>query len=120
MRKVKVMYANRDSKWLYRADETTLPTISDMITDYTQMCEIETEVVDDDLLEHLFGILNSSHNPLGKGQRKDAQAVIAVTTGHTSMSSGDILIIDNVAYIAMMVGWMKMDLTKMDGWKEVD
>lgn len=106
--KATIMYANAKSKWFMEGYNDVKPTVVDLLRDYTCMTEID--LPQDSLprtLNYVFELFNMEGNPL---IMKEKQQLIKVTSLHTSMSVGDVVIIDGVAYIVWPCGWGKLEL----------
>ena len=104
MSQVKVMYAKHGSKFFCNVSkESDLPTLVDIKNDYVTVWKGE---LPESTPEKIFMKFNSEHNILRMPSR---QKLIKVSGAmHTSMSVGDIVVIDNVTHVCMPFSWFSI------------
>lgn len=89
---VTVLYANKGSKFLFNGD--TLPLSHETIRNYTLVLQKNTPAKSTP--EEWFSWLNQE-DLIGQD--------VAEKVGHTSMSVGDIIIINSHRYMCQSAGW---------------
>lgn len=89
---ITVLYANKDSKFLFNGDK--LPLSHQIASDYTLVLQRNTPAKSTP--EDWFANLNQE-DLIGQD--------IAQKVGHTSMSVGDIIIINSHRYMCQSAGW---------------
>lgn len=81
-----------------------LPTITELMSDYEIVYQ-DDEWGGNRNPDNVFGLFNSDMNPLSCD--KEQKKLKALGVGHTSLSVGDMVIIDDQVYLCRPQGWLQ-------------
>ena len=104
MQRIKVFYhqepKNDELSWFSKAGEDRVPTYKEFLTDY--VCVLDRFVPQGQQLgpEDMYHLLNIEFV-----EYLIDQAVVRELRTHTSMSVGDVVMIDNIIYICLPSEW---------------
>jgi hypothetical protein len=95
--KVKIFYAGKDCPYRFRANEGFVPSASEIETQYVQVADYETG--DRPTPDDIFADMNI------EPENHFDPSAYDMGVQHTSMSVGDIVIIDDIGHICLPAGW---------------
>lgn len=113
--KVQILYTQdteRGRELLTAFGNNQMPTISDLRNHYTVVWEGKGDLLHYKLptLDDFFRIFNDADletpNPLATPAQQEMLKL--KNASHTSMSTGDIVVIDGTAYLCQPMGWAEM------------
>jgi len=97
--RIKVLYCHHDNPFLFWANRDRIPSLKDIKERYSVVYEEESESpVTRDQVFHTFNVDQSPIETLPSKVK------------HTSMSVGDIVILDNSINICLDLGWFEFEL----------
>lgn len=100
--RIQILYASRRCPYRFTAQEGNIPSPSEIETQYVKVADYE--VVEDCVTpDDIFSIMNLEPETCFDRTAYDRGVE------HTSMSVGDIVMLDSEAHLCLPVGWHKLN-----------